>query len=187
MWRSHSVIFLLAALWLTGGLSPALADGQALSFGRQDPAATRNGAMLKSLLWPGLGQIAQGRAVRGSVWAGGAVTLLAGSFFTHMQYNSAATDYENTVASMLRTSDLDKAKFYRSQLDGLHTKADDRYQYRQMMEVGLVLWWVGSLVDTWFFTGRDGRGSLSARGGLPGSLEPVVKQGAPGLGWYWDF
>ena len=55
------------------------------------------------------------------------------------------------------------------------------------MEIGLVLWWAGSLVDTWLFERDDnsqGNGGLAL---LPGRLEPVVRHDAPGLVWSLDF
>jgi len=144
--------------------------------------------MLKSALWPGLGQIEQGRSGRGAVWAGGAVALVAGTFYAHIEYHSAALDYENARDSYERALadwDLEAADEQLAAMRIHHPRAEDRRGYRTAMEVALLLWWGGGLVDTWLFgSGGEDEQRLSA---LPGRVTPVLRRGAAGLAWTLDF
>ncbi|MCB1162716.1 MAG: DUF5683 domain-containing protein [Candidatus Krumholzibacteriia bacterium] len=152
---------------------------------------SREGAMLRSLVIPGLGQIEQGRVGRGALWAGGAAALAGATFFAHMEYHSAAKDFENARDSYQRAlADGDTDGAYQDYLDmqRLEPIADDRQGTRRNLEIALGLWWAGSLVDTWLFNHDDGgdAGEL-ARGALPGRLSPVLRGEAAGLAWTLDF
>ncbi len=175
------VLFWLLLITFCLAAVPVLASSDTGSPGR-------NSALLKSVLLPGLGQIEQGRTGRGALWAGTAVTLGLATFNAHIQYHSAAKDFNNASA-LYRTAIADQdgdealAQFIKMESHG--TLAEDRYDTRRMLEIGLVLVWAGNLVDTWLFAG-DGSGD--DRADLPGRLEPVILRGtAPGLAWTLDF
>ncbi|MCP4546064.1 MAG: hypothetical protein GY835_06325 [bacterium] len=180
----------LVSLILASGLFPAFAFARTYDLPLDDQGPTRNQALIKSLIWPGLGQIAQGREIRGSIWAGGAVMFALGTFYSHQQYNSAAKDYENTLSSCrnaLASGSADAAYYYYNKLADYHEVAEDRHSIRTTVEFGFVLWWAGSLVDTWLFDRQSGTQTSSALTSLPGGLEPVVHGNAPGLAWTIDF
>lgn len=144
--------------------------------------------LLKSLLWPGLGQIEQGRTGRGALWAGGAVLLAAGSFYAHQHYHDAAQDFENAEASYytaLDDDDGDSAWDHYQAMQVYHPRAEDRLDTRNLVLGTLAVWWAANLVDTWLFDrGGDAPGDTAA---LPGRLAPVVRPGAAGVAWTLDF
>ena len=174
----------MAVLFLAGTLGAARAQGmQAETDGDGRP-------LLRSLLWPGMGQIAQGRTGRGAMWAGGAVTLGFGLFASHMHYHSAALDYENAKDSYRRALDdgrPEDAAVYYAMMDDLGPIADDRYDIRMATGIALALWWGGSLLDTWLYERGDGGAETVASAGSSGRLQPVLRGGAPGLAWTFNF
>jgi hypothetical protein len=175
--RARRLIPLLLLLTLPAA---ALAEGYAPT------PVTREGALLKSALVPGLGQIEQGRTGRGALWAGGAAALVAGSFFAHMEYHSAAKDLDNAEQSYQRAladDDGDAAYTQFNEMKRLTPIADDRYDMRRNLEIGLALWWAGNLVDTWLFAGSNDSAAAADEAVLPGRLTPVLAQGGAGLAW----
>ena len=162
----------------------------ALAEDYQPTPVSREGALLRSALLPGLGQIEQGRTGRGALWAGGATALVAGTFFAHMQYHSAAKDLDNAEASYWRAvADGQGVEAYAQLLEmqRLGPIADDRYDLRRNLEIGLALWWAGNLVDTWLFAGPGDRVAAGGEAALPGRLTPVLTHGAAGLAWSISF
>jgi len=175
--RARHLIPLLLLLTLP---TAALAEGYA-------PApVSREGALLRSALVPGLGQIEQGRTGRGALWAGGAAALVASTFFVHMEYHSAAKDLENAEASYRRAvADGQGVAAYAQlvEMQRLAPLADDRYDLRRNLEIGLALWWAGNLVDTWLFRRPDDSAAVGDGAALPGRLTPVLAHGGAGLAW----
>jgi hypothetical protein len=162
----------------------------ALAEGYQPAPVSRGGALLRSALIPGLGQIEQGRTGRGALWAGGAAALVGCTFFAHMEYHSAARDLENAEDSYRRAiadDDGDAAYTHFVDMQRLEPIADDRYDLRRNLEIGLALWWAGSLVDTWLFAGPGPQAAAGGEAALPGRLTPVLAHGAAGLAWSIDF
>jgi len=160
-----------------------------LAEGYAPERVSREGAVLRSALVPGLGQIEQGRTGRGALWTGGAAALVASTFFAHMEYHSAAKDLENAEDSYRRAiaaDDGDAAYAHFLEMQRLSPMADDRYDLRRNLEVGLVLWWGANLVDAWLFGGGEdapaGEQSL-----LPGRLTPLVAGERAGLAWSCEF
>ncbi len=149
---------------------------------------SRNSALLKSALLPGLGQIEQGRTGRGALWTGAAAALGIATFHAHIQYHSAAEDFgsaSDLYRVAIEAEDGDEALLQFRKMESHGALAEDRYDTRRNMEIGLALVWVGCLVDTWLFAG-DGSGD--DRADLPGRIEPVILRGqAPGLAWTLDF
>ena len=74
-------------------LVPVCAFSGELQYEHAPPS--KRSAALKNVLLPGLGQIEQGRSGRGVFWAGGAIVLGVGTYFSHSEYHSAARDLEN--------------------------------------------------------------------------------------------
>jgi len=152
-------------------------------------AEPRGRPMLKSLLWPGLGQIEQGRTGRGAAWAGGAVLLVAGTFYAHQHYHDVAQDFENAEDSYhaaLADGDGDAAYSHFLAMQDYHPQAEDRLDTRNLLIGTLAVYWAANLVDTWLF----GRGDDSPAGdtaALPGRLTPVARHGAAGVAWTVDF
>lgn len=163
---------------------PALsfAEGYALE------RVSREEAVLRSALVPGLGQIEQGRTGRGALWTGGAAALVAGTFFAHMEYHSAAKDLENAEDSYRRSiaDDGDAAYAHFLEMQRLSPIADDRYDLRRNLEVGLVLWWGANLVDAWLF-GGEGDAAAGEQSLLPGRLTPLLAGERAGLAWSCEF
>lgn len=166
----------------------ALLAGPAAA-GYEQPVVDPGRALLKSALLPGLGQIEQGRTGRGSLWAGGALLLGTATFYQHMQYHSAAEDFNNAedqYRSAIDEGDADTAAEQFAKMERYGQLADDRYDRRQLLEIGLAALWAGNLVDTWLF----GRGEADAGDTalLPGHLEPVLLRGeSAGLAWTLNF
>ncbi|MBM4119067.1 hypothetical protein FJ251_15295 [bacterium] len=158
----------------------------ALAEGYQRAPISRESALLRSAFIPGLGQIEQGRTGRGALWAGGAAALVGGTFFAHMEYHSAAKDMENAEASYRRAVAGGQGIAAHAQLlemKRLAPIADDRYDLRRNLEIGLALWWAGNLVDTWLFGGPADSAAAGDGAALPGHLTPVLQRGAAGLAW----
>lgn len=155
---------------------------------RPEPVS-RNQTLLRSALLPGLGQIEQGRMGRGAFWAGGALVLATATFHAHMEYHSAAEDFENAqdrYRIALADEDGDAAYDQYLRMERHGALADDRYDNRRLLEIGLLLWWAGNLADTWLFDGGPDGGDQQAA--LPGRLQPVLLRGeAAGLAWTMDF
>ncbi len=175
--RARRLIPLLLLLTLPAA---ALAEGYAPN------PVSRERALLRSALLPGLGQIEQGRTGRGALWAGGATALVAGTFFAHMEYHSAAKDLGNAEESYRRAlaeDDGDAAYASFVDIERLAPIADDRYTLRRNIEIGLAVWWAGSLVDTWLFAGPKTSAAAGDGAALPGHLTPVLAHGAAGLAW----
>ena len=178
----------------------------------EEAAPSRNEALLRSALWPGLGQIEQGRTGRGAAWAGGAVLLAVATFFSHTQYHSAALDFESSELGFQRAvaeGQRELAEGYLEDMAHFHGLAEDRRSYRTGLEVALIALWAGNLVDTWLFArepageaaaalgGRPGGGAAADRSALtgrgraaspgsgawPGRVEPVLHGAAAGLAW----
>jgi len=158
-----------ALLVLTLALPASALQNQldALSRGR-DP-------FIRSLFWPGLGQIEQGRSATGALFAGGAALTAMGLFKTHIDYHSASKDFDNAgkaYADALEISDTDTARYYYEQLEGLHRKADERYDTRRVWQYGLAAVWVANLADVWWH-GRGGSERVA--------FLPVAEPGGGGL------
>ncbi len=175
------VLFWLLLITFCLGAVPVLASSDTGS-------PSRSSALLKSALLPGLGQIEQGRTGRGALWTGAAATLGLATFYSHIQYHSAAEDFNNAkdlFQAAIIAQDGDEALVQFAKMESHGTLAEDRYDTRRMLEIGFVLVWAGNMVDTWLFAG-DGSGD--DRVDLPGRLEPVMLRGAaPGLAWTIDF
>ncbi|MBN2172040.1 MAG: hypothetical protein JW819_12045 [Candidatus Krumholzibacteriota bacterium] len=171
---------LLAALLLALAVQATAAEAAAENRGRP---------LLKSLLWPGLGQIEQGRTGRGALWAGGAVVLAAGTFYAHQHYHDIAQDFENAEDSYhaaLADGDGDAAWSHFQAMQIYHPKAEDRLDTRNLIIGALVVYWAANLVDTWLFD-RGGDAPAGDTAALPGRLAPVVRRGAAGVAWTVDF
>ncbi len=116
---------------------------------------------VRSLFWPGLGQIQQGRITVGAAFAGGAALASLGAFNGHLSYHSAAKDFRNAGdahADALALGDTDTAWYYYQQLEGLEATANDRYDQRKIWYAGLATVWVANLVDVWWHSrGGDDR------------------------------
>ncbi len=116
---------------------------------------------VRSLFWPGLGQIEQGRSTVGAAFAGGAVLASVGAFYGHLGYHSAAKDSRNAgeaYADAIAIGDTDTAWYYFQQLDGLEAKAKERYDDRKLWYAGLATVWVANLLDVWWHSrGGDDR------------------------------
>ena len=178
-------------LALIGLLCLAAAPGAPLAQDYSPQPVSRESAVLRSVLVPGLGQIEQGRTGRGALWTGGAVVLAATAFFAHMEYHSAAMDLENAQDSYRRAladGDGDAAQTHFTDMQRLGPIADDRHGTRRNLEIALGVWWAGNLVDTWLFDGgQDDEAMASDTAVLPGRLSPVLRGGAAGLAWSLDF
>ncbi len=130
---------------------------------------------VRSLFWPGLGQIEQGRTGVGAAFAGGAALASLGAFLGHLDYHSAAKDFTNAgdaYADAIDAGDTDTAWYYFQQLDGLNAAADDRYDHRKLWFAGLGAVWVANLVDVWWHE-RGGSDRVA--------ILPVTQTGGGGL------
>ncbi len=130
---------------------------------------------VRSIFWPGLGQIEQGRTGVGAAFAGGALLASLGALKGHLDYHSAAKDFRNagdSYAEALATGNTDLAYYYYLQLDALSTKADEKYDDRSLWYAGLAAVWVANLVDVWWHSrGGDERVAFL----------PVTQPGGGGL------
>ena len=136
---------------------------------------------VRSLLWPGLGQIEQGRTATGAAFAGGAVVAVLGLFKSHMDYNSAVSNYEagsNGYALAIENGDSDSAWFYYQSLPGLHDSAEDSFDTRRLWSYGLAAYWTVNLVDVWWHE-RGGPDRLH--------LQSFTRRTGPGLGLSLEF
>ena len=136
---------------------------------------------VRSLLWPGLGQIEQGRRGIGVAFAGGAVLAVAGSFISHISYHSAALDYENAgkaYANAIDSGNTDIAWYYFQQLEPLYQEAEDRQDTRRLWFAGLGSLWVANLLDVWWHE-RGGDDRLA--------FVPVAGKGRSGLALTYEF
>ncbi len=116
---------------------------------------------VRSIFWPGLGQIEQGRTGVGAAFAGGALLASVGALKGHLDYHSAAKDFRNAGDSYAEAYDAgntDLAYYFYVQLDELGGKADDKYEERKLWYTGLATVWVANLVDVWWHSqGGDER------------------------------
>lgn len=176
------LLLLLPGLAAAGGSDLTGGDG----YLPESPG--RNQALFKSALLPGLGQIDQGRTGRGAFWAGGAAVLALGTFHSHMEYHSAAQDFNNAeerYRSAIAEGDADAALAQFGRMERHNETAEDRYGTRQIMGISLLVWWAGNLADVWFF---DEDKAAAGHAALPGRIEPVLLRGeAAGLAWTLDF
>jgi hypothetical protein len=159
------VVLLLAAFAVPAGALQSTLDELSRD---KDP-------FVRSLLWPGLGQIEQGRAAVGTVFAGSAALASFGVFLGHLNYHSAAKDFTNAgdaYADAIDAEDTDTAWYYFQQLDGLSEAADERYDNRKLWFMGLGTVWVANLVDVWWHE-RGGNDSVA--------ILPVAQVGGGGL------
>jgi hypothetical protein len=178
---------LLPVLLIILTISPAVADGGGDPGRQGEEISSRNGALLGSLLWPGVGQVAQGRTGRGALWAGGAAALTFSAFFTQVSYNDAAKDYEGIVDRYNEAilTDPDAALGYYNQLAYYHDRAEDRKPLRNIMATSLAVYWVANLVDVWLFDG-DTEEQYSS-GYLPGRIEPMIIGNRAAVAWSINF
>ena len=169
-------------------LLPGLATAATLEGGYLPETPSSSEVLIKSALLPGLGQIEQGRTGRGAIWAGGATVLALAPFHSHMEYRSAAQDYNNAedrYRSAIAEGDADAALAQFSRMKHHNELAEDRYGTRRLLEITLLTWWAGNLVDAWLFEDGD---AAEGHAALPGRIEPVLLRGeAAGLAWTLDF
>lgn len=140
--------------------------------------------LVKSLLWPGLGQADQERYAVAAVWAGSAALASAAVFFTSMEYHSSAQDYENAMASYdqaLATGDMDTAWEQFAAMEDFHPLAEDRLATRNQVRLLLAGLWAANLVDVWLSQRRCCPSADEKSGKVSLRLEPVFHADRGGL------
>jgi TolB-like protein len=124
---------------------------------------SRSDALLRSVIFPGMGQLYNRQPAKGYGFAAAEVALLAGAAGFHLSGNAERRKYHGA-----RTAS-DAAYYY--------TRASSRYQTRNWLLVGAGVVWAVNVVDAWA-SGVDGEKLLQ---GEQVVAAPVVLPGGGGL------
>lgn len=133
---------------------------------------SRGDALMRSLLFPGLGQSYNRQPVKAIAFAAAEVALLGAAVGFHVAGDAAWDDY---LAVDAGTSGSPSAEATR-----LYDLAESRYKTRNWLLVGGAAVWVAGLVDAWA-SGVDGQALLGggATAGAGGGARPLVLAPVP--------
>jgi hypothetical protein len=122
----------------------------------QAAAETDTGALVRSLLLPGLGQAHQGHYTRAAVYSGVAVFSGFGILLTQVHYNESVDKYEalrdvyTGYQDQLNSGQIisiDDINSTYSQMNAEYNSAEDRLKWRNTMITVFVATYVVNLVD----------------------------------------
>lgn len=138
---------------------------------------SRGDAVLRSLIFPGLGQSYNRQPVKAVAFAGAEVALLGAALGYHLAGNAAWSDYRKVNAGTPSPS-ADATRLY--------DLASSRYTTRNWLLAGCGVVWVAGLVDAWV-SGVDGQallggGTIAAAPARPAGRLVVAPAAAPGGG-----
>jgi TolB-like protein len=142
---------------------------------------SRGDAVMRSLLFPGLGQNYNRQPAKAVAFAAAELALLGAALGYHLSGNAAWDDYRAVGASAGGSPSAEATRLY--------DLADSRYATRNWLLVGGAAVWAVGLVDAWV-SGVDGQallgGGATARAGAGPrarlALSPVPAPAGDGLG-----
>ena len=129
-----------AVLGAQGGMTPALADS----------------SLIRSLVFPGLGQAHKGHYTRAAIFASAAVATGAGLFLSQIQYNRAVERYESQkrvyaayprqleAGTVIAFSDIENTF---DEMTRAFNNSDDRVTMRNVFLVAFVGTYVLNIID----------------------------------------
>jgi TolB-like protein len=124
---------------------------------------SRSDAMLRSLLFPGLGQFYNRQPAKGWAFLGTEVALLGTAIGFHVSGNQAYSDYEAVGPGAGGSPSAEAQRLY--------DLASSRYQTRNLLLVAAGAVWVASAVDA-YVSGVDGE-KLLAGGAVAAAVVPL--------------
>jgi len=107
---------------------------------------TRTGALVRSTLFPGWGQIYSGRKVIGLGWLAGGAALAGLTYLSYDAYNTAESDFTNYDNLYKATNDADQALMYRARAEENHDLMEQARD-EMVMNAGILggLWLVNAI------------------------------------------
>ena len=129
------------------------------------PESLRLAALMRSAVFPGWGQIYQGRTKRGVVVAGGFAALAGGTAYLVSAYNSRYTLYEAAAARSLTAYALagTPALLLLPEVDGARARADRAAGLIDYGAGALAAFWLWNLFDVYLYE-TPGGDSLTLQG-----------------------
>ena len=120
---------------------------------------TRIKAAMRSLLFPGWGQLYSGDKFRGVVLGAVSIGLVGWTLFTHNDYNTSQNALDRAVENFNRNMSEESFQNVQTKLG----EAQDDYDFRNTMLLVTASFWAYNIMDSLiFFSSNDGRIEIKA-------------------------
>ncbi len=106
-----------------------------------------------SAIFPGWGQMKEGRYGRGTILMGSEIALLAGVVIANIQYDRSVEQYNNARISFETSSYIGDAQYYHGIMEEKWDSADRNDKYRKTLLGAAVGVWSLSMID--MLLGKD--------------------------------
>lgn len=114
---------------------------------------TRIKAAMRSLVFPGWGQLYSGDKVRGAILGAASIGLIGWTLFAHNDYNSSQNALDRAVENFNRNMDEESFQNLQTKLG----KAQDDYDFRKTLLLVTASFWAYNIMDSLiFFSSPDG-------------------------------
>ena len=121
---------------------------------------TRIKAAMRSLIFPGWGQLYSGDKVRGAILGAASIGLIAWTLFAHNDYNTSQNAYDRTVENL--DPNADDFESFQNRQTKLAAAQDD-YDFRKTMLLVTASFWAYNIIDSLiFFSSHGGRIEIKA-------------------------
>lgn len=114
---------------------------------------TRIKAAMRSLVFPGWGQLYSGDKVRGAILGAASIGLIGWTLFAHNDYNSSQNALDRAVENFNRNMDEESFQNLQTKLG----EAQDDYDFRKTLLLVTASFWAYNIMDSLiFFSSPDG-------------------------------
>jgi hypothetical protein len=124
-----------------------LAQAPAAPARAQEEGGSRLGVVLRSVAFPGWGQIHEGRFLHGAVFSGLTVAALTGLVVADVNYDRSVERLDSAILRYRNAGSADQALVDFRSLPGLYDEADGRYNWRKGFLYAAIGVWALNLVD----------------------------------------
>lgn len=156
-----------------------LSQGWARPVRAQGEAESKWLPVIRSAVFPGSGQISQGRYWQGVVFGGLAIVSVTGLIVADINYQRTKEDIDSKVQAYNTTTSADEAFELFQSFPALSDQEESRWTWRQAFVVGVVAVWAVNLIDVFLVGPKESEPFLEPE------VEPSAKLGLTPMkdGW----
>lgn len=122
---------------------------------------TRIKAAMRSLVFPGWGQLYSGGKVRGAILGAASIGLIGWTLFAHNDYNTSQNAFDRALENFNKQEI--KSEESSRNVDNKLAEAQDDYDFRKTMLLVTASFWAYNLIDSFiFFSSPAGRIEIKA-------------------------